>query len=464
MDIFFKFKKIVIVTTLLMSITLYSCMDGGDGLSSADTSERSDIVVITSSSQQDQNTLLERSQEIVDIDDLSTLVSAINSFGIELYKELTKKNENISISPYSTSISLAATSAAANGDTLQEILSTLHFDFNHDRVHALFNYLDLTITRNGNDKNRTPLRSIQSAWGQEGYCIYLDFYNQLSNYYGIVIKGCDFSDAPEDARNIINLGINEHFLINFSDSAGTLTRYTRLVLMNLISFDATWDIPFNQELTHEADFFKKDYTHVSTPFMSQTGIFNYAKDDGVQVVEIPFEGGRFSALLILPDALIFHEFENELDILEIERMMSVLEPEHVQLEIPSFFLDCTCFIKDLLKNMGITTALIEDTADFSRANDEDNLYIKNVRSQTKHRVNEAGWVGESSTVVNFESIYDIPYSAGGYEILGGATFLPPFIGTQPPINVTFDHPFLYVVRDLNSGAILFIGRVMDPTV
>ena len=114
--------------------------------------------------------------------------------------------------------------------------------------------------------------------------------------------------------------------------------------------------------------------------------------------------------------------------------------------------------------MGITTALIEDTADFSRANDEDNLYIKNVRSQTKHRVNEAGWVGESSTVVNFESIYDIPDSAGVYDILVGATFLPPFIGTQPLINVTFDHPFLYVVRDLNSGAILFIGRVMDPTV
>ncbi|MBU4318589.1 MAG: hypothetical protein KKF30_15130 [Proteobacteria bacterium] len=462
-------KKVVLLLAgvSVLCLMLLSC--GGGGSSSSNTSESEDTSLVTIGEANAENDLIvtERSREDASSEDVAALVTALNEFGLELYKRQAKDDESISISPYSISLVISAASAGSTGQTLEEILSAMQFPTPLNDLHSVFNHLDLEITGNASPGKQTPLKSIPSAWGQKGYSVFLDYYNRLTEYYGMAFTGCDFAAEAQDARGAIELWSNEHSVLGFSDPTGSLSVQTRLVLSNLTSFEAVWDSPFNPDLTHEDDFIKLNESKVATSFLSQEGIFPYAEENGLQAVEIPFEGGEISVLIILPEADEFQTDENELTALEVQRILSLLEPTRILLEIPSFSLDSKYFPKDDLSVLGMTAAFDKTTADFSGANAEDTMFITRIISQTKHRVNETGWIGEASTHAMLKGVAVSPNPIGFVDndynaILIIMPILEPVITPPPAITAAFNHPFIYIIRDVESGTILFMGRFMEP--
>ena len=451
-------KKYVPLGGMLAALIILISCSGGGGESSQSNSSTDDGLFTVGSA--DQGTASERLSEDADLQDLSEMVDAVNQCGIVFYKSMAEEDVNVSLSPYSIFLVLAAAREAAEGRTLEEMENTLYPDLNPDNGASILNCLDLNINDNAVEGNF--LKSVNSAWGQEGFSLYRDFYTQLSGYFGITIHSADFAAQPLQTKENIEFSLNEHSLFEFIFPSGTFSNLTRLVLLNLTGLQGVWETPFNPELTHSADFLKTDHTRVMADFMSRTGIFRYAETEEFQAVEIPFEDARTSLLLVMPDAEEFSTFQTELAVADLEDITGLLEPTQMMLDVPSFSMDSTCHLKSRLQSMGIHDGFDPERADFSRATTPQ-LVLENAVSQTRIRMIETSWTSEGRTALTFD---ENPYFLKPVPIQNGDTGLivtmPPIIFPEPIPTAVFDHPFLYFIRDTETGVILFMGSFLDP--
>ena len=254
---------------------------------------------------------------------------------------------------------------------------------------------------------------------------------------------------------------------SFFYTTGNLTSLTRLVFASMLTLNATWELPFDPQLTSPSDFCLINDREVRTNFMHQLNVYKYYEGNGLRAVAVPIQNRRLSAIFIQPDTGSFKDVESKITIGKIDEILGLLQPEGVLLKIPSFSINNHFgSISSFIKTAGITDAFDEELPDFSNINDVDRLYLKDIYKESRFFVSEAGCVSESITSSSLESTYHIdvlpvPPDGGGtiaIEIGRFDDYIP-----QPPIEATFDHPFFFIIKDSESGVILFIGRVMDPT-
>jgi serpin B len=214
---------------------------------------------------------------------------------------------------------------------------------------------------------------------------------------------------------------------------------TRLVLTNAIYFNAAWAEPFEPDQTAGGTFYLLDGSEVTMPMMKQTESFGYAEGEGYQAVELPYEGGELAMVILLPEASGFEPFEDSLDAERVDGIVKGLARRQVALTMPKFTFDSSFELKETLAGMGMPDAFNE-AADFSGMDGTHWLVIKEVLHKAFVSVDEAGTEAAAATAVVVE--------------LKG---LP-----SPPIEVTVDHPFVFLIRDIETDAILFVGRVVNP--
>jgi serpin B len=387
--------------------------------------------------------------------DLHALVEGNSTFAFELYRLLAERegNENLFYSPYSISLALAMTHAGAHGETEQEMAEALHFILSQENLHPAFNALDQELAQRGEraegkddaDKEHQEgfrLNVANAIWGQKGYQFVDTFLDVLAENYGAGLRTLDFAGSPEESRVVINDWVSEETEGKIEDllPQGSIDALTRLVLTNAIYFKAAWANPFEEADTREGTFSLLDGGEASVPMMRQSESLGYAEGEGYQAVELPYDGREMSTVIVVPEEGEFEAFEESLDAGRVEATIEQLSRRQVALTMPTFEFDARFSLKEALAALGMPQAFSE-AADFSGMTGKKDLFISDVFHKAFVSVDEAGTEAAAATAV----VMKLTSAA------------------SDPVEVNVDRPFLFLIRDVETGAILFVGRVVDPS-
>ncbi|MBE9513277.1 MAG: serpin family protein [Chloroflexi bacterium] len=381
--------------------------------------------------------------------DLNNLVSNNSTFALDLYQQLRAGDGNLFYSPYSISLALAMTYAGASGETEEQMANALHFNLPKDRLHPAFNSLDIELAKRGEgvkgkDGEGFRLNIVNAIWGQKDYKFLASFLDTLAENYGAGLRILDFAKAPEESRININDWVSEQTEGKIEDliPQGLIDQLTRLVLTNAIYFNAAWAFPFNEDATSDGTFHLLNGDEVIVPMMRQTESLGYAEGDNYQAIELPYDGRELSMLILLPRAGQFEAFEGSLDAQRLDEIIGSMEYREVALTIPKFEFESDFMLGETLAAMGMPDAFLWGVADFSGMTGNRDLFIGDVIHKAFVSVDEAGTEAAAATAVIMP------------------TAMPP---GEEPVEVTVDHPFLFLIHDIQTGAILFVGCVVNPS-
>ncbi len=378
--------------------------------------------------------------------ELITQVNGNSDFAFDLYQSLKEGDDNLFYSPYSISLALAMTYAGARGETARQMAGTLHFDLNQDRLHPLFNSLDIELNKRGEgakgkDGEGFKLSIVNAIWGQKNYEFLSGFLDTLAQNYGAGLRPLDFGSESEESRLTINNWVSDQTNEKIKDliPQGVLGPATVLVLTNAIYFNAAWQYPFNENQTKDGSFYLLDGNVIIVPMMRNTESYGYAEGDNYQAIELSYDGGELSMVILLPQAGQFEAFENALDGNRVADIIASIGHQQVALTMPKFTYESKFMMKKTLSDMGMRDAFSGD-ADFSGINGERSLFIDEIIHQAFVDVDEAGTEAAAATAV----------------------IIAELAAPAEPKQVTIDRPFVFLIRDIETGTILFIGRVLNP--
>ncbi len=383
--------------------------------------------------------------------DQQALVDGAGDFSLALYQRLAGApgQGNLFFSPYSISLALSMTWAGAAGVTATEMADTLGFTLPPARHHPAFDWLDLELESRGAGAQGTDGQPFQlsitnALFGQQGYTYRPTFLDLLAQYYGAPLYLVDYMGDHEAARLTINAWVAQQTadLIPALLPDGSLDQWTRLVLANAIYFNAAWATQFREYRTGPEPFHRLDGSTVQVDMMHQEGSFPYVAEDGVQVIELPYDGDEVSMVVIVPDSGRYAEIEQSLDGSTLRGLLGLLATERVQLGMPRFTVDYGLNLVATLDQMGMPSAF-SNAADFSGITDEDPLCITAVIHKAVVEVDETGTEAAAATAV----------------VMGADASMP----APPDVILTLDRPYIFLIRDRATGALLFLGRVLDPS-
>ena len=375
---------------------------------------------------------------------VNAVVNANNQLAFELYSQFNEesKDSNIFFSPYSISIALTMTYEGAKGQTAEEMQSVLHIpeDANVRRPNfaRIFNEIN-------KKEKKYKLSTANALWAQKDYSFLKEYTNNVEKYYGGKLTNLDFTRESEKSRQIINKWVEDQTNNKIKDliPQGVLNAYTRLVLTNAIYFKGTWVKQFDEKDTKEEDFRIDSSNTVKVPMMRLIGDgvkFNYAETDEIQILEMPYHGEDLSMLIILPKGNNFANIEKSITLEKLSEWKNMLNEQRVDIFIPRFKFKTNYFMAKALSDMGMPTAF-GSTADFSGMDGTRDLFIQNVIHQAFVEVNEEGTEAAAATGV----------------VMGITS-----VGPRIPI-FRADHPFIFIIQESETGNILFLGRVSDPS-
>jgi serpin B len=380
--------------------------------------------------------------------DLAELVKGNSAFAFDLYQALRDKDGNLFYSPFSISLALAMTYTGARGGTEEQMASTLHYTLPQDRLHPTFNALDLALAQRGEgaagrDGQGFRLNIANALWGQDGYPFLPEFLALLAKNYGAEMRLLDFATDAGAARVTINDWVENQTEGRIKDliPPGVVNAATRLVLTNAIYFNAAWQHPFESHLTEDGPFYLLDGSELSVPLMLQSESFGYAEGEGYQAVELPYDGRQLSMVILLPERGRFGAFEESLSAESMSAVLEALEYQRVTLTLPKFEYESEFGLGQTLAEMGMDAAFSGE-ADFSGMTGTRDLFISEVIHKAFVGVDEEGTEAAAATAV---------------------VMAETAMQAEEPMVVTVDRPFLFFIRDIETGVILFLGRVVDPS-
>jgi len=380
---------------------------------------------------------------------LSELARDNAAFALDLHGALADaEGGNLFLSPYSVSAALAMVYAGARGETETRMRETLRYASGED-VHPAFAGLRdalesrATAERPIEDEEVDAFRlAIASAvWGRGDYPFAGSYLDLLEEYYGAGLRRAAFADDPGGARDRINEWVAGETNEQIEDllPEGALDPSTVLVLANAVYFAAGWEFAFDPDDTESGTFAALDGTGSAVPMMHQHLKTNYASFDGGEAVELPYTGGEVSMVLVLPDEGRFEAFERDLDADALDDLFEALGEAEGDLRLPRFEYETGVQLSTVLSDLGMEIAF-ESGADFGGMVDGESagLRIDEVYHEAFVSVDEEGTEAAAATAAVVE------------ESLPPASF-----------DLTFDRPFLFCIRDRPTGAVLFLGRVVD---
>ena len=391
------------------------------------------------------------------------LARGFNAFGLRLYDEL-RDGRNSFFSPLSISMAISALVPGARGATREEIegvlgLHGLNGPVQESASGLLQSLLNRKTTEweyasgEPREKKRDlfTLNIATALFVQEAYPILASYRDTVTDHFRAELFSLDFEAAAEAAGRI-NGWVSEqtHGKIPTLVSSEGLNPLTRLVLANAVYFKAAWSSPFSTYRTSPEPFFLLSESGgadtVEVRMMRRELDLRYWADEalGVEAVSIPYEA--MSMVVLLPGKGRLAVLEDALDAAFLDRVVAGFESTLVDLKLPRFEVRCTSQLGQTLRGLGIEAGFDAIRSDFSGVTDHpEGLSISDVMHDAWVKVDEEGTEAVAATMMDF---------------LGEA--LPE---EEPPEPIPFhvDRPFVFLIRDDETGAVLFMGRIMDPT-
>lgn len=377
--------------------------------------------------------------------DLGELADGNTAFALDLYARLAKEEGNLFFSPYSISTALAMTYAGARGDTATQMSDVLRFPHGGDALHGAFKQLGQQL-ESAQKRGKIALRVANALWPHEGYPFLKEYMAQVKRFYGVEIAHVNYAGAREAARKRINTWAEKMTEGKIKDliPQGVLTPLTRLVLTNAIYFKGDWKHPFKKAATQKAPFKMTNGKAKQVQLMHQQEQFRYAERDGVQVLELPYDEGQLSMIVVLPKAIDgLADLEEELSREQLTEWTGLMRKRKVRVFLPRFEMTSQFSLNRVLIDMGMRAAFeAGERADFSGMDGTRKLYIQAVLHKAFVAVDEKGTEAAAATAV-----------VSGMRSAARPRPVPVFRA---------DHPFLFYIRESGTGSILFMGRMTEP--
>jgi serpin B len=386
-------------------------------------------------------------------------------FAARLYAEVGKQAGNLFFSPTSIRMCLGLAYAGARGQTAEQMRKTLGFAEGkaaHEAVLVQLRRWDelgrpkLPDGANGADpsmqkyweeelaKRTTQLHIANRLWAQKGHPLRADYLSLLEHDYRASAVAADFVNATEAVRVEINKWVSDKTEHKIKEliPARMLTSDTRTVLVNAIYFKASWEDPFEPSRTKKEPFFVTGGRSVEAPLMHHTEHFSLAKLDSASLLQLPYGDGKLAMVIVLPktkDGLA--QVEKQIAGGALPGWLSKLSGERVDVTLPKFKVSGSFSLREALEHLGMPLPFTFPGADFSGIDDTKQLFISQVVHQAVVNLDEKGTEAAAATATSMK--------AGG-------------MPSQPAV-FRADHPFVFLIRDIETGAVLFMGRLVDPT-
>ena len=380
-------------------------------------------------------------EELPQLEELSPktkeLINSDNDFGFDLLQRInaeTEAGENMCVSPLSVSLALAMTYNGAGGDTEKAMKDALKLaGFTSDEINEL--YRDLTQALISDDP-KVQLEIANSIWYRNDFVILDDFIERNEVYYDARVEALDFSDPG--AKDIINGWVSDRTHKKIESIVDQISAQSFMFLINAIYFKGQWKYEFDKDETQVLPFYKEDGTIADAPTMRMEADLNMLQTELFDAVELPYGKGNIAMYVLLPNQVF--RVDDIVEALDndswVEYLQGFHEQKEVKLQLPKWKSEFEMALNPMLIDMGMEVAFT-DAADFSRILPGAPLRISKVKHKTFIEVNEEGTEAAAVTSVEIE----LTSISGKY--------------------FTVDKPFVYLIAEKNTGAVLLAGKVMD---
>jgi serpin B len=371
----------------------------------------------------------------------SRLVAANNEFGFNLFNQLVREgaNRNAFYSLLSVATALAMTYNGAAGETERAMARALKLD---GMSLAEINQASAELLKSLKSSDpKIELNIANSLWARQGINFKEDFLSRNRQFFGAEVATLKFSDPQALAR--INGWVNANTKGKIPKIIDRINAQQVMFLINAVYFKGLWQQKFDKALTRNETFHLLGGRQKPVPMMSQSGSYRYLRGDRFQAVSLPYGKGGVSLYLFLPDKdSSLSDFLKSLNYQKWEHWTNSFRNTPGDVKIPRFKLDYERTLNDALKVLGMEVAFSAGRADFSGMSERRDLFISEVKHKAVVEVNEEGTEAAAATSVGIS-----------------VTSVRP---TPQRFNFIADRPFLMVIRDQQSGAVLFMGAVVEP--
>lgn len=369
----------------------------------------------------------------------SRLVDANTKFGFKLFQEVLKQdsNKNVFVSPTSIAIALSMTYNGASGETQQAMAKALEFQgMSLQDINQANEVLKATLEKADPD---VQLSIANSLWAKQGIPFKPGFMESNQQFYKAKVTELNFS-SPE-ATNTINGWVKENTRGKIDQIINQIQPDDVLFLINAVYFKGNWTKQFDKSQTTERPFYLSNGTQKQHPMMSQSGKYRYYENEAFQSVSLPYGKGRLSLYVFLPKKNTnLNAFEQQLSLENWQQWMNQFQMRSGSIQLPRFKFDYDIQLNNALKALGMEAAF-SNQANFSNMTSA-SVAIDEVKHKTFVEVNEEGTEAAAATSVGM--------------VLTSAQM------PQEPFQLVVDRPFFCVIRDNQTGTVLFMGSIQEP--
>ncbi len=344
---------------------------------------------------------------------------------------------------------LAMPYAGAGGDTERQMAQVMHYDLAQNALHSAIHHLTKQWFTNEKD---FEFSAAYAVWVQEGYPIHQEYIDLMAGFYKAGLRRAHFEKDPDAPASEINQWVKEQTRGKIQNIVGPrdINPLTRLILTGAIYFMGKWVHQFDPGETGDARFQLLNRKRVMVPTMWITKYFRYAKSESFHALELPYSGERLTMLILLPDrgglkdlvSNVFGSFEKKLNHNLIRNLLGKLEQDSVEvsLGLPKFELEATLDAGNAFAEMGMTDAFDQDKADFSAIFPKGKWAIDRILHKAYVKVDEQG--------TETAAITEMAFLADSME--------------SEKIIFHVDRPFVSLIVDRETQAVLFLGSVVNP--
>jgi len=338
----------------------------------------------------------------------------------------------------------------AKGDTKEQMGNLLSIGSN-DNLQSLSRLS--TLMSGGNRDGGVSINTAANGWLSQEFKILPKFRNEVKKYFGVMFERLNFGQ-PESARKDINEWVSRHTGRRINDlfPAGSFDAMTKLVLANAIYFKGAWTSPFNKQRTSFRPFHTGSGSQKNVPFMYQGGLFSSGIHRGVELLELPYgTEGEYAMLFAKPidssawfyrrqpgDFADLSTLSEHMTLSLLEKFQESLSETHMDIYVPRFTLKKKIDLKEELQKLGITEVFSPRDADLSPINGQKNLYVSTAKHQAFVQVDEEGTVAAAATGIGISMRMMRP-------------------------RIQLNRPFLIYIIHKPQNAVLFAGKVVDPS-
>ncbi len=364
----------------------------------------------------------------------------VQDFSFRFLREMAgEEKSNFCVSPLSASLCLGMVLNGAEGNTLAELRETLGYgDLSKEEINAYARQMQEELPKMD---GRTIFTNANSIWVREGIPVLEDFVKVNREAYAAEVSNVPFNEATLEK---INRWCADKTNDLIPEILAEIDPYSAMYLLNALYFKGLWTEKFDEGNTASLPFYLKDGTTKEVPTMHQTAVYNFFSDEEVTMVELPYGNGSFSMVLFMPSDKENGSLDELIAGLDADRWNNWMErssSDRVDLYLPRFEMRSSMDLIETMYSLGIRDAFDSSLADFSSMVSGNGLFISLILQKTYLKVDEAGTEAAAVTLV------DLELSAN----------------PSDPTEVRFDRPFGFVLKERSTGAILFAGRVNDPS-